>query len=62
MPSAPALRPNVLVVEDEANIRELVCLHLDLEEVSSEQDANTNAHATTANEKNLARMSGLPIG
>ena len=39
MQSAPALRPNVLVVEDEANIRELVCLHLGLEEVASEQAA-----------------------
>jgi DNA-binding response OmpR family regulator len=40
--SAPALRPNVLVVEDEANIRELVCLHLGLEEVASEQAATGN--------------------
>ena len=27
-------RPTVLVVEDEANIRELVCLHLDLEHLA----------------------------
>jgi DNA-binding response OmpR family regulator len=31
MEAAPAPRPAVLVVEDEANIRELVCLHLTLE-------------------------------
>src|SRR5512142_2301094 len=31
MEAAPAPQPAVLVVEDEANIRELVCLHLGLE-------------------------------
>jgi DNA-binding response OmpR family regulator len=33
--SAPAERRTVLVVEDERNIRELVCLHLGLEHLSS---------------------------
>jgi DNA-binding response OmpR family regulator len=32
--SAPAERPTVLVVEDEPNIRELVCLHLGLEHLA----------------------------
>jgi DNA-binding response OmpR family regulator len=40
MPSAAANRPKALVVEDEAHIRELVCLHLGLEEMSSEQAAD----------------------
>src|SRR5919204_589299 len=31
MEAAPSPRPTVLVVEDEQNIRELVCLHLGLE-------------------------------
>src|SRR5947208_15802569 len=51
MQSAPALRPNVLVVEDEANIRELVCLHLGLEEVASEQAADGNAGLELARSK-----------
>src|SRR4051812_10980537 len=51
MQSAPALRPTVLVVEDEANIRELVCLHLGLEEVASEQAANGNAGLDLARSK-----------
>ena len=51
MPSAPALRPNVLVVEDEANIRELVCLHLDLEGVASEQAADGRAGLELARSK-----------
>jgi two-component system, OmpR family, response regulator VicR len=38
-PSA-VTRPTVLVIEDEANIRELVCLHLGLESVDSEQAAD----------------------
>jgi DNA-binding response OmpR family regulator len=33
-------RPTVLVVEDEANIRELVCLHLDLEHLACVQAAD----------------------
>jgi two-component system alkaline phosphatase synthesis response regulator PhoP len=40
MPATPGLRPTVLVIEDEANIRELVCLHLGLESVGSEQAAD----------------------
>src|SRR5436309_3337382 len=51
MQSAPALRPNVLVVEDEANIRELVCLHLGLEEVATEQAADGNAGLELARSK-----------
>jgi DNA-binding response OmpR family regulator len=51
MQSAPALRPNVLVVEDEANIRELVCLHLGLEEVASEQAADGTAGLELARSK-----------
>ena len=35
-------RPAVLVVEDEPNIRELVCLHLKLEELDYEQAADGN--------------------
>jgi DNA-binding response OmpR family regulator len=42
MPSAAVRQPAVLVVEDERNIRELVCLHLGLEEVASEQAADGN--------------------
>ena len=51
MHAAPALRPTVLVVEDEANIRELVCLHLGLEEVASEQAANGHAGLDLARSK-----------
>jgi two-component system alkaline phosphatase synthesis response regulator PhoP len=49
--AASAIRPNVLVVEDEANIRELVCLHLGLEEVASEQAADGNAGLELARSK-----------
>jgi DNA-binding response OmpR family regulator len=38
--SSGAPHPSVLVVEDEANIRELVCLHLGLEHLASEQAAD----------------------
>src|SRR5437763_15461253 len=51
MQSAAAARPNVLVVEDEANIRELVCLHLGLEEVASEQAADGHAGLELARSK-----------
>src|SRR5204863_9499988 len=51
MQSVPALRPTVLVVEDEAHIRELVCLHLGLEEVASEQAANGPAGLDLARSK-----------
>ena len=37
MQPGSSIRPTVLVIEDEANIRELVCLHLGLESVASEQ-------------------------
>jgi DNA-binding response OmpR family regulator len=40
MQTAAAARPVVLVVEDETNIRELVCLHLKLEELAYEQAAD----------------------
>jgi CheY-like chemotaxis protein len=51
MHAAAALRPTVLVVEDEANIRELVCLHLGLEEVASEQAATGHAGLDLARSK-----------
>src|SRR5690348_2998444 len=51
MPSTSAARPTVLVVEDEANIRELVCLHLGLEDVASEQAADGNAGLQLAKSK-----------
>lgn len=40
MDTAPAPRPTVLVVEDETNIRELVCLHLTLEQFTCVQAAD----------------------
>jgi DNA-binding response OmpR family regulator len=42
MPSPPAsaTHPTALVIEDETNIRELVCLHLGLENIGSEQAAD----------------------
>ena len=42
VPNEPALspRPSALVVEDEANIRELVALHLKLEEVDASEAAD----------------------
>jgi len=49
--SSPGHRPNVLVVEDEANIRELVCLHLGLEQVASEQAADGNSGLELARSK-----------
>ncbi len=51
MPSVSALRPHVLVVEDETNIRELVCLHLGLEDVASEQARDGNAGLELARSK-----------
>ena len=44
---APAAHPTVLVVEDETNIRELVCLHLGLEELTYEQAADGTGRART---------------
>jgi DNA-binding response OmpR family regulator len=40
MEAAPSPRPTVLVVEDEQNIRELVCLHLGLENYECVQSAD----------------------
>jgi DNA-binding response OmpR family regulator len=40
MQPAPSTKPTALVIEDEANIRELVCLHLGLESVGFEQAAD----------------------
>jgi two-component system, OmpR family, response regulator VicR len=38
--AAATARPTVLVVEDETNIRQLVCLHLGLEQVRAEEAAD----------------------
>jgi DNA-binding response OmpR family regulator len=43
MQPASAVHPSVLVVEDESNIRELVCLHLGLEEMTCEQAGDGKA-------------------
>jgi two-component system alkaline phosphatase synthesis response regulator PhoP len=43
MSPVPPAHPTVLVVEDEGNIRELVCLHLGLESLAFEQAADGNA-------------------
>jgi DNA-binding response OmpR family regulator len=44
-------RPTVLVVEDETNIRRLVCLHLGLEEVGAEEAADGNSGLELAKSK-----------
>ena len=44
-------RPTVLVVEDEANIRELVCLHLDLEHLAYVQAAQGDVALKLAREQ-----------
>src|SRR5687767_8916699 len=49
--SAPLPRPSVLVVEDETNIRELVCLHLGLEQLSCVQAADGHAALKLAREE-----------
>jgi DNA-binding response OmpR family regulator len=51
MHAASGPRPTVLVVEDEAHIRELVCLHLDLEKVAAEQAADGNRGLELAKSK-----------
>jgi DNA-binding response OmpR family regulator len=51
MHTVTASRPVVLVVEDETNIRELVCLHLKLEELSYEQAADGNRGLELARSK-----------
>ena len=43
--------PNVLVVEDESNIRELVALHLRLEEMAPQEAADGNAGLELARER-----------
>lgn len=43
MESSVAIRPSVLVVEDEANIRELVSLHLRLEQMDPTEAADGNS-------------------
>src|SRR6186997_2644973 len=47
-------RPTVLVVEDEANIRELVCLHLDLENLAYVQAAQGDIALKLAREQRFA--------
>ncbi|MBI4263795.1 MAG: response regulator transcription factor [Acidobacteria bacterium] len=49
--AAIAPRPEVLVVEDETNIRELICLHLGLEHMSCVQAADGQAGLQLARER-----------
>jgi DNA-binding response OmpR family regulator len=49
--SSGSPHPSVLVVEDEANIRELVCLHLGLEHLTAEQAADGAAGLELARTK-----------
>jgi DNA-binding response OmpR family regulator len=49
--AANAPRPTVLVVEDETNIRELVCLHLGLEHLACVQAAEGDAALRLAKEQ-----------
>ena len=51
--SAPALRPTILVVEDEPHIRELVCLHLDLENLAYVEAADGDAGLKLARERHF---------
>ena len=51
MEAANAPRPTVLVVEDEANIRELVCLHLGLEHLACVQAAEGDVALRLAKEQ-----------
>lgn len=51
MEGAPDPRPAVLVVEDEANIRELICLHLGLEQLECAQAADGNEGLRLARER-----------
>jgi len=68
--SAPALRPTILVVEDEPHIRELVCLHLDLENLAYVEAADGDAGLKLARERHfdlvildlmLPRMNGYEL-
>ena len=51
--SALALRPTILVVEDEPHIRELVCLHLDLENLAYVEAADGDAGLKLARERHF---------
>ncbi len=51
--SAPALRPTILVVEDEPHIRELVCLHLDLENLAYVEATKGDAGLKLARERHF---------
>ena len=51
--STPAPRPTILVVEDEPHIRELVCLHLDLEDLAYVQAAEGDAGLKLAREQHF---------
>lgn len=51
MEAAADSRPTVLVVEDEANIRELICLHLGLEQLACVQAPDGNEGLRLARER-----------
>jgi DNA-binding response OmpR family regulator len=51
MEASPEPRRSVLVVEDEANIRELICLHLGLEHLTCVQAADGNEALRLARER-----------
>ena len=51
--SAPPLRPTILVVEDEPHIRELVCLHLDLENLAYVEAADGDAGLKLARKRHF---------
>jgi DNA-binding response OmpR family regulator len=51
MPFESAQQPTILVVEDEAHIRELVCLHLGLERFDCVEAADGNAALQLAKER-----------
>jgi DNA-binding response OmpR family regulator len=51
--SSRSARPSVLVVEDEANIRELVCLHLGLEHIDCVQATAGDAGLNLARERHF---------
>jgi two-component system, OmpR family, alkaline phosphatase synthesis response regulator PhoP len=53
MEAATDPRPTVLVVEDEANIRELICLHLGLEQLDCAQAADGNEGLRVARERSF---------
>jgi DNA-binding response OmpR family regulator len=53
MEGAAEPRPTVLVVEDEVNIRELICLHLGLEQLECVQAADGNQGLRLARERRL---------